>query len=498
MNRRELERAIQDLLDGTASEGDARELQALLKAEPDARRTYLEYASLHQSLEYGISRSSPSRTVAPAAAPTRPKRARFVAAALVATGLLLATLLPHPGTATYRVAPQSRLGIGHAAIPAAATGTLAVGSRFTLDQGSAEITLARGGRLVVHGPADLTLDAPDELTLSHGRVWCAAGERPLVLHTPGLEVSSRDSTLAVSTDPVDDDEVHVFTGRAEVSTAATTAAPFTLAAGESRRLDPRGVLHPGLIRPPSFLHSLPDGLACLEFRFDGMNRGRLAVGGTHPDVAAIRAEVAGSHTSPRLVPGVSGKALSLDGQGQHVLTDWPGISGIRPRTITLWVKVDPQADLEHHPGLAGWGDPRMPNGKWKVLLTQDSPNGPGYPRISIGGHAYDAATPANDGRWHHLAFSFSGRMGDDGHPQLAIHVDGVAQQLTYRSFPQMEGPRDPRTRTDAGAEPLTVGGPVDPFPGSFHGEIDELRIYDGVLPEEAIRAEVAKIPANRR
>ena len=86
MNRRELERAIQDLLDGTASEGDARELQALLKAEPDARRTYLEYASLHQSLEYGISRSSPSRTVAPAAAPTRPKRARFVAAALVATG----------------------------------------------------------------------------------------------------------------------------------------------------------------------------------------------------------------------------------------------------------------------------------------------------------------------------------------------------------------------------------------------------------------------------
>ena len=57
-------------------------------------------------------------------------------------------------------------------------------------------------------------------------------------------------------------------------------------------------------------------------------------------------------------------------------------------------------------------------------------------------------------------------------------------------------PRKPETRTRFGAVPLLIGGPIDPDAGTFEGEIDELRIHFGVLPEAAI--EHAARRENRR
>lgn len=165
-----------------------------------------------------------------------------------------------------------------------------------------------------------------------------------------------------------------------------------------------------------------------------------------------------------LVPGRFGQALELSAHGGHLITDWPGVSGTAARTVMLWFKVSPDTDLTRNPAIVSWGDPTVPNGTWKLLLHQDSIRGPAVPRISFGDHGYDSPLGVNDGAWHHLSMSFSGRMGDDGHPELAIHVDGTNQPLTYRNFHFLYGvpaetamARQPRTSTNSGASPLEIG-----------------------------------------
>lgn len=498
---------MQALLDGEATDGDARRLQEALRNDPGARRMWLDYAALHQALDYRFPRAPavPGRRASLVEGSLRRQRRRMVAlslaaacAALVVFALLLRLFLvpERPPAAAFRTAPQSLWSVTHAEGQKRKEGGLSPGSRVRLDQGTLELDFAGGTRAVLLGPADFTVEDEGTLRLGSGTGWFLVPEKDVGFRvmTPELGVLDLGTEFGVIADPADQDEVHVFSGRVEV-TARTGRKEKRMVAGVGAlRVDPAGRLREIAPRGEDFLRSLPDGLPSIRFAFDGEMDGRIEVSGNHPAAGRIRAELESSGDHPRVVPGVSGGALEFDGRGGHVVTDWPGISGIGPRTVTFWVRVDPAADLTGHPGMVGWGDPRMPNGKWKLLLTQETPGAPAYPRISIGGHAYDAPAAANDGRWHHLAMSFTGRMGDDGHPELAIHFDGERQPLIHRHFPEPGGPRTPDTRTEFGALPMSIGGPVDPWPGSFVGRIDELKIYPGVLPEEEIRSQAAEFP----
>lgn len=509
MNERQLHELSQAVLDGTASEGDALELQDALRHDAAARKTYLEFAGLHQALEFRFSRASvtPSRGGVAHAAPTArviswPRRvamwASAAAAVLVAAWGIGSFRFGERRVATLQAAPQSVMQVEHRGDETLADGGLGVDSRVRLDQGEVELDFVGGTRAVIQGPADFTLVSRTVLKLKRGTAWVLVSEKDhgFRVTTPTLEVTDYGTEFGVSVDPTAPDEVHVFSGEVE---AARVGADHRekLHTGMARRAEPDGSLAEIRLRPQAFSRSLAPGLPYLHFSFDELTGDRFAITGTHPDIAGMTATLLRAGGRPQLVPGVSGKALQLTGAGDRVRTDWPGISGISPRTVEYWLKVDPHTSFRENsrpsPSIVGWGDPRLPRGKWKTMLIQAQANGPAVPRISFGGYAYDAPLGVNDGRWHHLAFTYTGKAGENGHPEVGIHIDGKKQPLEFRNY--TDQPFDqklPETSDGAAAHPLGIGTSLDPNGSYFKGQIDELKVYGGVLTNEEIRAEFEK------
>lgn len=491
----QLEELCQAVLDGSATDGDAAELQEILRHDAGARRIYWEHVRLHQALEMRFARSSalPSRSgVLEFPAPRRNFPAGIAAAAVVLLGAAMWIFWGRERpAATYRVAKQSIFQVEHANGAKVSAGTLMPGSRLHLQQGEVELEFAGGSRAVVLGPADLKLDSALSLKMNRGNGWfhVSRKDRGFRIVTPELDLVDHGTDFGVSVNLLDPDEIHVFSG--EVDAAARSG-------GETKRLTTgmaRSAGESGLaeieLKPDSFARSIGSGLPYLHFSFDSLEKGRFPVDGTLPETKTIHAAPVAGKSPPTLVPGVSGQALRLSGSGDAVTTDWPGISGISPRTVSFWLRVDRANDLTRLPSIVGWGDYRLPRGKWKILLDQARRDAPAYPRISFGEYAYDAPLATNDGRWHHLAFSYTGTAAPSGHPDIAIHIDGVKQHPVFRNYTdQPFQPGLPATATTGGnSQPLGIATAIDASPCAFSGEIDELKIYTGVLSDADIRAE---------
>ena len=424
-------------------------------------------------------------------------------AAMVVLGLgMWAYLVPmRKPTALIRLSAQSIYTITRTSGDKHDENGLGDGSEVKLQQGTVELVFAGGSRATIQGPADFRVISSKVLQMRRGSAWfdIVDGDHGFTVATRNLEVVDLGTEFGVIADPIGQDEVHVFKGKVRAQCLRWQKTSEELTAGTSRQVDPIGQLKPIASRPEAFLKKLPDGLAYLHLPFDELNSGHFEMKGSFPGASGIIPRLVSEGGSPRLVPGVAGNALSLSGKGDHVATEWPGFSGIAPRTVSFWLKVDPSINLSMLPSIVGWGDYRVPGGKWKSMLEQKSPGAPAYPRISFSEYTYDAPTSVNDGKWHHLAMTYSGRIGENGHPEVGIFVDGVNQSLTYRDFfidPDVQ--RLPKTRTHIGAMPLGIGSIIDEGSATFTGLIDELKIHAGVLSAEDIQREVNDIgPVNR-
>ncbi|MDA0766890.1 MAG: hypothetical protein O3A92_08730 [Verrucomicrobia bacterium] len=98
----------------------------------------------------------------------------------------------------------------------------------------------------------------------------------------------------------------------------------------ARIAGPAGRLKPTPLRPTEFLDSLPPNIPHLHFSFDSMAGNEFVVEGDHADAPAISAWLERGQVpadkSPQ-VAGKFGKALPLNGTGDHIRTDWPGLPG---------------------------------------------------------------------------------------------------------------------------------------------------------------------------
>lgn len=504
MKERQLEEDLVALLDGTLPPERVEALHRELRESPETRLRYYQHVGLHQSLTFRLGRS-PAMPGHAGDDRLRQQRRRSVqvslavaAAALVAAALLLRTLLvPEPQPlARLESAPGSRFAVEHAGEAPDETGALTEGSRVTLDQGTLELTLAAtGSRATLQAPASFVLEAPGSLRLERGSAFFHI-KKPDVgftVRTGELRVIDLGTEFGIHAFPDRAHEVHVIRGRVRVETLRGHPTSAELGAGEARLADPVGRLQAVDFDGEAFPDGLPDGLPELHFRFDRHRGPTLPVEGSLPKAPSIRArylDAEGHPSRPRLVPGKIGQAIALGGDGDHVETDWPGLAGDLPRSVSFWTRVEAGARFTHMPAVANWGQPSGAIGKWKVLIAQEAASGPAVARISLGLIAYDGSTPLNDGKWHHVVAVFSSGSANAELPGFAIYVDGKPEALTRRQFAPL--PRDvtadqPDTETHPGrARPLLIGLSIDPRPGSFPGLIDELRIHAGALdPDEA-------------
>lgn len=264
----ELDHAIQASFDGTLTEAECLELRAVLKSDPAARALYYEYADLHQSLTYRISRITSidsAKSLADIRLHLQGRRtARMTiiaaAAALVLLGVVLKLTFVsrQPALASFQGAAGSLYTIDDASRNDRAPGELGEGSIVRLSQGTFEFTLGNGTRGVVLAPAEFELRSEKEMHLEQGTAWFEVPPEGtgFQVSTPELAVTDLGTEFGIHADPEAGDEVHVFSGRVEAR--GRRGGGETLTTGQARRHGAAGLLETIPAKPGEFLVRLPD------------------------------------------------------------------------------------------------------------------------------------------------------------------------------------------------------------------------------------------------
>ncbi|MBX3272207.1 MAG: hypothetical protein KF729_18225, partial [Sandaracinaceae bacterium] len=165
--------------------------------------------------------------------------------------------------------------------------------------------------------------------------------------------------------------------------------------------------------------------------------------------------------------GLFGKALVFGGDGDHVeVRHDASLDPVNAITVELWLRPASHADCDG-------------NNNYRVLLAKGGIAGSYslvleenmtlHARVRTGGVERSArsARPLTVGAWAHVGFTYDAATG-----ALRLFTDGA--DVGGASFPAIT--------LDAVTAPLRIGGPGGARPtcpngdGSFHGDIDEVRI----------------------
>ena len=266
----ELEKLIQDLVEGGIDPHDLVKLEAELISDPQSMSSYLAYQDLNNLLEV---RAEICRQVSTPVVPVelilkRQKLKTFRTALLSAAALVLLTLIvlnlffvkTNQGKGlTFESSPGTKFTLTHSANAEAPTGLAMVkGSRLQLSQGIVELSFARGVKSVIIAPADLTLN--DSLYLKEGTAWFQVpkGEEGFIVRTRELDIVDLGTEFGVLAKADDNDEVHVLKGKVQVTARRALKESTTLTAGQASKLDLRGRLVRSTSEFSLFLTELPE------------------------------------------------------------------------------------------------------------------------------------------------------------------------------------------------------------------------------------------------
>lgn len=135
---------------------------------------------------------------------------------------------------------------------------LYAGQRFTLHQGFAEITTARGARAILEAPCTVELtDGDNEIRLHQGKVIGLChneASRGFVVRTSHADITDIGTEFGVVVHPSNGSEVHVFDGLVELVTRVDGVSPVRAAVhtNESIRVSSDGELTPIPADPGTF------------------------------------------------------------------------------------------------------------------------------------------------------------------------------------------------------------------------------------------------------
>ncbi|NWK57335.1 FecR domain-containing protein [Verrucomicrobiaceae bacterium N1E253] len=470
------------------------ELEAYLLSSDQARAQYQEFMQLQSlvGLELDVHHRSEPHLPVQRILFRQKRRAVFVAwlsaAAVLILGAVLMRLylMPEPvaGDLVFKSSPGTEISVTHSGEGSPTGQTMQPGSRMVVEQGVVELQFASGVRSVVMAPADLTMRSEGELFLREGRAWFHVPEQAIgfKVRTDDLSVLDLGTEFGVLARPGEHDEVHVFKGRVEVESLRVRKQKGELTAGQARRIDPVGRLVEISTNSGGFLAELPDSLPYLHWSFDdGVTS---PVAGTYPYIERINTVGEGG---TKLVDGPFGKALSLNGQGQKVATDWPGFEGTRARTVAFWIRFPEGKQPQQFGGIVGWGDNSHEGGKWSLIAHQDKES---RGRISLfwGNRSVKTSSVIGAGQWTHVVVRDMLSAGEDG--GVSIYVNGQSEPLKGRFY--VTGEEAETLTVTKNAMPLTFGETIrDPEIAhrrrQLKADLDEIYVFDGALTDEQIR-----------
>ena len=163
-------------------------------------------------------------------------------------------------------------------------------------------------------------------------------------------------------------------------------------------------------------------------------------------------------------PGKAGRAVRFDAKDAVIeVKDYKGIGGTQPRTVAAWIKTaSAQGEI------VSWG-----KRDFGQLFTLGYIRG----RVGVtphGGYLYMNAE-THDDKWHHVAVVVQQAELPNLHDDVKLYLDGAPAEIHDIGLLDL-------WPIQTGQElPVRVGR-------GFKGLVDDLRIYDRVLPEEEINA----------
>ena len=178
------------------------------------------------------------------------------------------------------------------------------------------------------------------------------------------------------------------------------------------------------------------------------------------------------------VPSGTTSALTFDPARQAaVTTSFEGILDKGPRTLSAWVRADP--DQPGGAAIVSWGGDANGNDRITLQINSVASDGTvGALRFETGIAFITGTTVIADGDWHHvLAVVPEGRATTHG---TMLFVDG-----NLESAASGLSELDELVDTDPGS-PLVIGASGHAASYGFLGAIDEVRIYDHALSETEI------------
>lgn len=272
MNADDLERALNDLFEGQL-EGEAlAELERELRDHPEARSAYREFQELHHCLRYrskgtDLTKVVPMERIIQRRQRRAMRQSMMASAALLTLGLLVLMFImsrSDPPTLSFTTTPGAEISISHDASNQDMPEGRAMdpGSSMELGQGCVELKFRSGVRAVIQGPARLSLEREDLITLHQGIAWFEVPTRAIGFQvaTPDLVLTDLGTRFGVISRPRAADQVHVFQGKVRVLNRGLSKAEETLTSGQARNARPDGSWEVIEIDPDPFPTELPKHL----------------------------------------------------------------------------------------------------------------------------------------------------------------------------------------------------------------------------------------------
>jgi hypothetical protein len=207
---------------------------------------------------------------------------------------------------------------------------------------------------------------------------------------------------------------------------------------------------------------------------DGL-RAWFPLDGDTANVIAPRKPARFKDGQPRYVPGVSNRAAELDGTSYLDAGNVGNFGFFDKFTVSAWVFAK--------------------NGRGGTLLSRmaDTDRAEGYSVVLEGGKLHvnlvkrwlddairvETASPLPPFEWRHVLVTYDGSRVADG---IKVYVDGKRQKLKVNL--------DDLNQSFKTSEPFRIGAGGGPE-SRFHGMIEDVRIYDRVVPPEEAEVNAA-------
>ncbi|NWK57599.1 FecR domain-containing protein [Verrucomicrobiaceae bacterium N1E253] len=499
----QVEKIIQDLEDGVISDRDLMWLKENIKSNPDVRSLYFQHMELVALLKRDVQIRDDLGSIPVSAVRLGMERRKMAVTSLVVG--LAAILLLSFGFFLFHVSNRQvqeptwvlmeQSGDALCTVTTSdgemrPNGQLLPGDSIQIEQGLVKFLFPSGVEALIEGPSDLKLIAKTELSMQRGAAWFRVPEagHGFTVTTDRAQIIDLGTEFGLRFDGDEKLQVHVNQGKVRVEPALQAMEQIELKQNQAMAFNIYGQGESIKAEPSLFRRTFTDSMPYLHWSFDHQNQGRFAADGTIPGAAGFGASLQRLHSRTKRIDapkyetaGRFGSALALHGDGVYAASAFAGIGENAPRSVAAWIRHRKNCERHNITPYCAWGV-RKKGKLWQISFSDE-----GRLKTSLMERPFETiqAQDTMQQEWVHIAVVYTGRVDDDGFPEIYHYLNGKRQAVS-KPDELCKMKTDNFTKS---ALPVRFGASLGPGADSrtLDADMDELYLFRGILSEKQIQ-----------